>query len=123
MDYTELLDRIIDDGIKAAREDYAGDPMKLEGATKGFEACRGKTPQELMELLAQAAADRRKAMIEEAEDYWRVRCYEAEVEWVCNCVSVILMAAGEPVIVPPTAQAAIKVVSIVGVTGNHGEAR
>jgi len=114
MDYNEFLNKVIDEGIAAVREDYANDPMKLEGATNGFEACRDKEPQQLIELLAQARVDRRRAIMDDADDYWRVRCREAEIEWVCNCVSVVLMSAGDPVIVQPTANAAMRVIRIVG---------
>lgn len=115
MEHNEFLNKIIDDGIAAAKEDYANDPVRLEGAIKGFEACRDKKPQQLMELLAQAWTNTRQAMIDEAEDYCRVRCYELEIEWVCNCVSVVLMSAGEPVIIQPTARAAMKVHSVLGI--------
>jgi len=117
MDYYEFLDRIIDDGIAAAEADYEEGP-KLDGSVAGFEACRGKPPRSLKELLEQASAETHNALIANVpeEDYWRIRCYEAEVEWVCNCVSVLLMSTDDvPVIVPPTARAALKVASIVGV--------
>ena len=114
MDYYELLDRIIDEGIAAAKADYVEGP-KLEGSIEGFEACRGKSPRSLKALLEQAFAETRNAIIENVaeEDYWRIRCYEAEIEWVCKCISVVLMNEGEPVIVQPTAQTAIRVSSIV----------
>ena len=115
MGYDELLAKIIDDGIAAATEDYAGDSTKLAGVIEGFEACRSKSPQELLGLLGQAATERHRAMADDSDDYWRARCCEAEIEWVCNCVSVLLMSAGEPVIVQPTARAAMKVASVVGV--------
>lgn len=116
MDYHEFLDRIIDEGIAAAEADYEKGP-KLDGSVAGFEACRGKPPESLKSLLGQASADTHNAIIANVaeEDYWRIRCYGAEVEWVCNCVSVLLMSTDIPVIVPPTARAAMKVASIVGV--------
>jgi hypothetical protein len=116
MNYYELLDRIIEEGIAAAEADYEEGP-KLDGSVAGFEACRGKPPESLRALFEQAHADTHNAIMANVaeEDYWRIRCYEAEVEWVCNCVSAMLMNEGKPVIVPPTAGAMMKVASIVGV--------
>jgi hypothetical protein len=117
MDYYELLNRIIDDGIAAAKEDYIEGP-KLEGSIEGFEACRDKLPEKLKMLLEQATAKTHQAMMDDSianEDYWRIRCHEAEIEWVCNCISAALMNEGKPVIVQPTAGAVMKVAEIVGV--------
>lgn len=113
--YAAFLERVIDEGVRAAKRDYCrpAQRTKLEGAIAGFEACRGKTPAELSGILADA---RRRT--EEARnrfhlgetsigEYWRVRCREAEIEWTANVVSVLLMSNGEPVIVPPTARAAV----------------
>jgi hypothetical protein len=86
MDYEAFLNRVIDDGIAAARADYADDTLKREGALAGFKACRGKSPAELLALLKEARRATAHAFRSQASDYWRVRCYEAEVEWVCNCV-------------------------------------
>jgi hypothetical protein len=116
--YEAFLTRVIDDGIEAARRDYADKPEKLRGAVAGFEACRGKSPVELKVLLdrthmashdlsAQAFAlgpGRGEAL----KEFWETRCYEAEVEWVCNCVSAMLMNEGLPVIVQPTARGVLR---------------
>ncbi len=123
MEYLTALDAIIDRGIAAAKRDYAHKPGKLRGAVAGFEACRNRTPTQLKELLEDAARNTRTARMlsqdhndEELEgSYWAVRCYEAEVDWVCNCVSVLLARKGLPTIVPPTDRAALTVASIVGV--------
>lgn len=116
MDYYELLSRIIDEGIAAAKADYK-EGSSLEGSIEGFGACRDKPPERLKTLLERATARTHQAVMDNIaeEDYWRIRCYEAEVKWVCNCVSVVLINAGQPVIVPPTARAVMKVASIVGV--------
>lgn len=113
--YADFLERVIDEGVKAAKRDYIrpAQRTKLEGSIEGFEACRGKAPAELSALL-----DGARRRTEEARnrfhlgetaigEYWRVRCKEAEIEWTCNVVSVLLMSNGEPVIVPPTARAAV----------------
>jgi hypothetical protein len=41
MTYNDFLNQIIEDGIIAAKEDYAGpqDKNRLEGSIAGFEAC------------------------------------------------------------------------------------
>ena len=41
------------------------------------------------------------------EDYWRVRCREAEIEWVCNVVSAMLVNEKKSPIIPPTARGTI----------------
>lgn len=112
MTHDELLDVIVEQGIDAARQDYNG--RKLDGAVAGFNACRGKSPQELKELLDICAISTRSAMREHSSEYWWYRCYQAEVEWVCNCISVALMGQGCPVIVTPTISAAIFVGNILG---------
>ena len=69
MEYGEFLSRIVDDGIVAARRDYADRPDRLMGAVAGFEACRGRTPGELVDLLRRARGRTRQALLKEAEGY------------------------------------------------------
>lgn len=120
MNYDDFLTRVIEDGIESAKRDpdLIAHPKRLEGAIEGFEACRGKTIHELHGLhnksenacfRAQNNADAN------LEDYWKLRYYSLQVEWVCNCVSAIMHAQGLPPIIPPTAQAYIKAAEIVGV--------
>lgn len=116
MNYTEFLTRIINDGIEAAKNDYVGKEDKLKGSIAGFEACRGKNPDELKELLSKAAKDTFHAHMKHIPNYWEIRCFEAEVEWVCNCVSAMLMNEKLPTIIPPTARAVIKVAEVIGVS-------
>lgn len=116
MDYQQFLTRVIDDGIEAANRDYAHDDHKRHGAVEGFEACRGKSPRELSELLKTAASNTSLAIEDRVDDYWRLRCYELEVGWVCNVVSASLMNQGLPTIVTPTARGVMKAASIVGVS-------
>jgi hypothetical protein len=117
MDYEQYLTRIVDEGIAAAKTDYTkeSDKDRLKGSVEGFEACRGKSPAELKTLLVTASERVKQAYLDEAENYFEIRCYEAEVEWVCNCVSAILMHEGQPVIVPPTARGVMKAAEVVGV--------
>lgn len=125
MTYDDLLHRLIADGIEAARRDYAGADdrrrAKLAGSIDGFEDCRGKQPSEILGILNAARKRTHEARIRLHEgeirdhDYWRVRCREAEVEWMANCVSAVLVNQGLPPIVAPTARAMMAVARIVGV--------
>ena len=135
MNYEALLDRIIDDGIAEVREAYAApkDHHKRDGAIEGFEACRKKTPAEIVALLshaervaAQIARDSRATSADDAavHDYWR-QCYKVmQIEFVCNVVSVGLVNSGKPPLLAhlPTMRGAVKYASIVGVRGGE-EAR
>lgn len=94
--YDQLLDRVIADGVVAARIDYADGPHKLAGAIEGFEACRGKTATEIVALYAIAECRAREARrAGRANDYWRCRCVVLEMEWVLNVLSVGAMLAGD----------------------------
>lgn len=116
MDYSSLLNRIIEDGITAAKRSYANDETKREGAVAGFEACRDKQPSELQDLLANArSATLAARRIPNPTWYWHCRCYELEIEWTCNVVSAVLMNENLPTIVEPTARALLKAAEILGV--------
>lgn len=105
MTYAELLTKVIDNGIAAAREDYKNNPLKLEGAVAGFEMCRHRSPEQLATVLQESGIAMTVAHRNQDKDYWKYACHHAEVEWVCNCMSVVLP---EP-IVPTTARACINV--------------
>lgn len=117
MRYEEFLRRVVDEGERAAAESYKDDPPKRRGAVAGFRACEGKSPAQLAKLLEEAGMARASAYHGPIDDYWEARCYEAEVEWVCKCVSAALLNMGLPAIVPVTARAVIKAASILGVSG------
>jgi len=110
--YEQFLDRVISLGIEAVTISYPEDPAKLRGAIAGFEACRGRSLGDFGPLLEHATKRRREASARTTagemfmEEYFEARCYEAEIEWVANCVSVLLACARLPVIVPPTVNAA-----------------
>ena len=118
MTYDALLDRIIADGVAACERDYAADTEKREGAVAGFEVCRGKAPAELARILKNAR-DRTFAarLSDKRAGYWRIRCFESEVEWVCNVVSAALQNQGLPTIVVPTARGYSAAAGILGVEG------
>jgi hypothetical protein len=118
----EALNHIIDDGIEAARLDYAqpGDTLKREGAIAGFEECRNKEPAEIAALLAEAHARVRQAICEGDPRYWYWRCRALEIEWVANVLSNILDAQGLPPIGMMTARGRLKAAEIIGVEADHG---
>lgn len=125
MPWHQFLNRIISDGIAAARRDYVGPEHspRLEGSIAGFEACGGKTISELATLLAESREKVHAGLLRRENEvdttrYWYLRCYEAEVEWVCNVVSAALMNIGQPTIIPPTARGVSKAAEILGVAGD-----
>ncbi len=97
MEYAEFLNRIVDDGIEAARKSYAGRPDKLRGAVAGFESCRGKSPDELKSALETAGRATQMARVCRADNYWETRCFEAEIEWVVNCIGAAMSHPGSTV--------------------------
>jgi hypothetical protein len=115
MTYEELVAETIRGGIGAAMRDYPADSLQLKGAIAGFEACRGKEPAELAIMLGDARDRTLQAMEARVADYWYHRCYEAEIEWVCNVVSAVLRNHGLPTIVTPTMRGVMRAAEIVGV--------
>jgi len=115
MTYEVFLEQVISKGIDACCQSYKADPLKRSGAVAGFEACRGKTPEQLKLTLAAASEKREAARWDENKRYWFFRCFEAEVEWVCNVVSAMLYNQGLPVIITPTYRGVIQAAAIVGV--------
>src|SRR5260370_9713274 len=113
----EALNHIIDDGIEAARLDYAKprDTLKREGAIAGFEECRGKEPAAIAALLDEANERTWQAYREQDLRYWFWRCRAAEIEWVANVLSNILDAQGLPPIGMMTARGRLKAAEIIGV--------
>lgn len=111
--YQGFLNRVVDESIKAAtasyghREDKKGNAM-LEGAVAGLKACRDKSPPQLSALLIRSKTVLHKCFHRTVlERYWRVNCFMAEVEWVCNVISVALVNQGIAPIVEPTMRAAL----------------
>lgn len=118
MNYIEYLTQIIDSGIKAAKTDYTDpkDNLKLSGSIEGFEICRDKLPAQLLKLLNEAQIKSWDAITKDADDYWFWRCRELEIEWVCNCVSAMLINQGIEPIITPTARGVMRAAEIIGCT-------
>jgi len=123
MDYKAFLGRIINEGIEAAKKDYKEDGQKehLEGSIAGFEACRDLEPSDLMDMLQTANEYMNDAFKEQRENYWYFRCYQAEVEWVLNVISAMLVNQGSSTLVSylPTARGMKKAAIILGVATNY----
>lgn len=119
MDYYEFLNRVIDEGIEAATADYTeeSDKERLEGSIAGFNACRNLLPEQLVETWQKATDDMNQAHLEQKENYWWFRCFQAEVEWVLNVVSAMLVNEGQDALLSwlPTVNGMMKAASIVGV--------
>jgi len=113
--YKAFLDRIIDDGEAWAERDYGEGNLKLAGAIAGFEACRDKEPKEIRELLDKAHVETMEAAGRKDAKYWWFRVYEAEVEWVANCVSAMLVVEGKKPISEVTAGGFDKVCRVLGI--------
>ena len=86
MTHREFVARAILQGTAAVRQRY---PLgyKLSGSIAGYNACAERDPYELRDLLLASQTASKDALDRRAEDYWWYRCYEASVEWICNCVS------------------------------------
>jgi hypothetical protein len=127
MNYLEFLNTIINDGIEAAKNGYTKpkDSHKLKGSIAGLEACRGKNPEELLILFETESKKASENMYEYhkyqtqelLEEYWYQRCFKAEIEWVCNCVSCLMIAQGLNPIISCTARGMMKTAKVVGVKG------
>lgn len=119
MDFDAFLTRVIDEGIAAAFRDYARpqDRDKQNGAVAGFETCRGLDPEGLRVLLERSAATREAARRIAHPRYWMFAGLCAEVEWVCNVVSALLVNDGHSPLAShlPTARGVMKAAEIVGV--------
>jgi hypothetical protein len=116
--HEDFLTAIIEKGIEAATRDYEHDERRKQGSVDGFNACRGKSPEDLLTLLSSARKECQLIRSGEKGDelYWYWRCYELEVEWVLNCLSVKLTMEDKPALLPhlPTLRAAITVAEILG---------
>ena len=116
MPYADFLNAVIDDGIEECREAYMApeDSLKREGAVRGFEDCRGKSPREILALRDEADSTVREKMLAKAPDYWSWRYRALQVEWVLNVLSAAEYAQGRKPYVNPTARGLGKAVDILG---------
>lgn len=80
----------------------------LIGSPPSNQLILGDNCEELGVLLGEAGTNTTRAMLEQLPDYWRHRCFHAEIEWVCNCVSAMLMNEGLPTIITPTCRGVMR---------------
>ena len=119
MSVKDFLDRIVDDGIIAAAEDYKDGP-KLDGAVHGFEFCRGKEPATIVKEWTRCFEMLRLLMdADNLDEYFYWQCYQNELEWILNCLSV---ATNQSLLSHlPTARGVMKAAEVLGVgTGASG---
>ncbi len=90
----EVLEQVIERGIAEVLEAYPLGSSRQIGAMEGFEVCRGKTPEQMIERLALMELERRgladritEAEDEDRSDYWRHRYAMLQVEWCLNCLA------------------------------------
>lgn len=120
MDFNTFLTRIIDQGIEGAKRDYKD--RKLDGALAGFEACRNKLPEDLVPIWENAEKQALYQMDTPDDGYWYWRCYAAEVEWIINIVSAVLVDQGQKPLLDrfPTAMGVMNAAAILGTTSLAG---
>lgn len=100
---SDFMQEVIRRGLDACQESYKNNEMKRNGAVAGFEACRVDSLDELREVLRKAREQKQGKF--EQDDHWYYRCYEAEVEWVCNVVSSLFYLLNSDLkLVTPTAR-------------------
>jgi len=118
MSRNELLNATIDDGIYEITTIYTrpNQKIKREGGIAGFEACRGKSDEELLALLRQAKLNTRRVKDEEGvEQYWGAVMYERQIEWTLNVLSAAMHAHNMPPLIPPTALGLRKAIDVLGI--------
>lgn len=106
--YITFINRVIDDGIKAATEYYTerNKMAQLEGSIAGFEECRAY-PHELVSLYYESMKDSQTARFAEisSEDYWRLRCRHLEIEWCLNVTCAAMIGNNQPPLIEGVATA------------------
>src|SRR5205085_11527834 len=111
--YADFLCAVVDQGIVAASESYKNKDAHRRGSVAGFEACRNKSPDELLALLGEAGHRQTRLVgTDDMDAYWYARCFWGEVEWTCNVVSAALQNMGLKPIITPTARGYMKAASI-----------
>jgi hypothetical protein len=120
MNFNDVLNVVIDDGINAALQSYSKpyQSLKREGSIFGFNECRGLNAQKLAELLISAEKTTKDKMMKNSHDYWYWRCRHAEIEWVCNVMSAVLVSHNESPIASYSLRGMMKAVEILGVKDN-----
>ena len=118
--YQDFLRKIVEDATEVVKRDYNLPSQKheLEGALAGLKACLDKSPPQLAVLHSRACRALGNAFHNtDIRRYYRIACFRAEVEWVCNVVSAALVNMDQPAIIQPTMRGLMKAAEIVN--GNN----
>lgn len=119
MEYFSFLERLIDESIEAAKADYGTDPKwenQLQGSLAGFEACRGKSPDGLVEVFSEVSGYLKSSYDgTDNRQYWWFNCYKLEVEFVMNVVSAVMVNSGMQPLLSwlPTSRGMMKAATIL----------
>lgn len=116
MEIQRLLEKVVERGIKEVKYKYPPSD-KLNGAIAGFRSCLDLDVHSLKLLLESSRLAKEAARAENDERYWWYCYYALQVEWTCNCISVLLVRRQEEPIIPPTNNAVINVSTILAEEG------
>lgn len=106
LEYREFMEQVIEISTEAARRDYTKPEqrMMLLGSLQGFKKClRIDGPKELWDLMNLTYQMSRKHQGRH-KSHWFFRCQVAEIEWVANVMSVVLIEGNHRPILSPTLQ-------------------
>lgn len=120
MTYREFVVRIITEGVEACERAAFEEPSspRVAGALSGLEACLGcQSAPELGVLLA-FARNKQTAVVREpvpdADQCVFAQGFTHEVEWICNCVSALLLNEGLQPLITPTSRGIMKCSELLG---------
>lgn len=113
---SEVLHLLVEDGIEETRhaQSEPGRQGLRRGATDAYEACRGREPGELSDLLAAAAIARVEGARRDADDLDYLTGYETAVEFVAAVMSCAFEYHRLPPITRITLKARMRYAAIVG---------
>jgi|ERR1700751_3837706 len=98
--YTRFVNCIIDAEIADARARFLANTEGLRWFSDGAEACRGKTPEQLVamftDLSTQATDELQASDGVRSKRYWRLRWGAVVTEWVLDILSVGCAHVGLP---------------------------
>lgn len=122
----EFLAFLLDDALEDARERAARsrDTLGFTAVERALGECRialgGNIAAGLSALLRRAREDNRAALAASRPDLWFWFVREAQIEWIAEVVSVLLLQNRMPTIVPPGRGAALEAARLAGVLPRHG---
>ena len=117
-----VIDRVVEEGLQELTEGFhtPDNLCKARGRLQGLVDCRGKTSQQILELLEVCHTNTCQLrnqcfgavgeILEGAplEEFWTSRHREMAVEWVLDVVSVGKFIQGHPTLVTPSLRGMMK---------------